>query len=154
MGPAPAVTADQGTKLDDAGLDPRPSNANSDRLLCAFVPMICPHDARLEVYVGPDERVADKAEVRKPRGVKHDCRFDLARWPNRHPAIEKHPSTQVRRRCYEARGRDYGGGVYDSYPLLGGGVVGPTNPPPFEREGGQRREEASPEVGSTEWCMF
>ena len=117
------MIADQGTKLDDAGLDGLPSNANSDRLLCTLVPMICHHDARLEVYVGPDERVADKAEVRKPRGVKHDCRFDLARWPNRHPAIEKHTSTQIRRRCHEARGRDYGGRLDDSSGLDCGLVV-------------------------------
>src|SRR5438046_8401581 len=117
------MIADQGTKLDDAGLDGLPSNANSDPLLCTLVPMIRDHDARLEVYVGPDERVADKAEVRKPRGVKHDCRFDLARWPDRHPAIEKHPSTQVRRGCYEARGGDDGGRL-DDMPRVDCGRVG------------------------------
>src|SRR2546430_4976294 len=131
MGTGPAVIAEQGTKLDDAGLDTLPSNANSDRLLCTLVPMICHHDARLEVYVGPDERVTDKAEVRKPRGVKHDCRFDLARWPNRHPAIEKHPSTQVRRRCYEARGRDYGGAAGGRCPPHRGHGVGPADRRPL-----------------------
>src|SRR2546429_9423527 len=99
------MIADQGTKLDDAGLDSLPSNADSDPLRCTLVPMICDHDARLEVYVGTDERVADKGEVRKPRGVKHDRRFDLAGRPDLHSAIKKHASPKVRRRSHEARRR-------------------------------------------------
>jgi hypothetical protein len=102
------VIADQGTKLGNARLDSLACNANRDRLLWTLVPMIRNHHARLEVYVGPDERVADKAQVRNPRGVENDRGFDLAGWADGHPTIEKHAAAKVCRRSHEAPGRDYG----------------------------------------------
>src|SRR6266550_8043992 len=98
------MVSDQRAKFHDARTNALSANVQNNFLLGALIKVIRNHRAGLEVYIGPDDGVADEVQVSERRGAENDCGLELAAWPDRDSAIEKHSSTHVRSRSHETPG--------------------------------------------------
>src|SRR6266550_4068662 len=83
------MVSDQRAKFHDARANALPANVQNNFLLGALVKVIRNHGAGLEVYVGPNDGVADEVQVSERRGVENDRGFELAAWPDRCLAVDE-----------------------------------------------------------------